>query len=212
VTQALRPKVEDQNNGIYIVSYTLPEDFKFEELKLNILLQEQHIEGSPFSITVGPPLEFGAASSAVTLSNSNRTATNSVNHHFVLGNQSFTKGKHEWRIHIDKLEKNDWLFVGLTSTVPSTSNSFNLPSTYGIASMNQLYEGGKVTYPSFSLPYTPYFKEGDSIAVTLDCDTNSLKITELNRKVINHKINLPAGKTWYPHYNLRGRNDQITLV
>jgi len=207
----IKAHVTDHKNGSYDVTYEVPQDIKCEVLQVSVFLRNRHIRGSPFEVFLHPPLMFGETSSFVTKSNGNKTVTNSVNHHFAIGSQAFSHGKHEWKIKIDKLENNTWIFIGIIGEIPQTSNSFQLPTSYGIASMNQLYEAGKISYPNYVTPYTPYFIEGDTIYVSLDCEGNMVTVREGARGIINHRILLPANKSWYPHINLRGRNDQVTI-
>jgi len=201
----------DHHDGSYAIQYTVPLDSKTPRMQVSIQLGQKHIKGSPFHVSVDAPLRFGQCSNLLVLTNNNRTVTNTVNHHFALGAEAYTKGTHSWSVHIDKLENNNWIFIGIANDIPNTSNSFQSSCAYGIASMNQLYEAGKISYPNYITPYQPYFLEGDTIFCTLDCDANALIIREGSRGTINHRVLVPPNKSWYPHVNLRGRNDQVTL-
>jgi len=195
--------IKDEKNGNYRVEYTIPEIGG--ELKLLVRIGGEHIKGSPFAISISASFLFGIKSERITLSNYNRTAVNNAcfGHQYVLGNQTFSVGRHQWTFRIDEFL--GWIMFGVTSSIPVITNSFSPTTNWGI-SPSQIYK------EALSATQATQFCRGDVITVTLDCDACTLSISEASRGLLGTLTSLPSGRAWYPHFHFLGDETQITFV
>jgi len=128
---------------------------------------------------------------------------------YLLGSEKFSEGVHEWKIRIDTWV-GTWLLIGVTNEIPeSETMSYNFRGSYGISSNNQFYQAASETSTSYS---TPYWRLGDTIECTLNCDGHTFEIRNKSTSFY-HNISLPSSKhSWYPHFVLYSINDSISIL
>eukprot|EP00457_Paulinella_chromatophora_P005344 gb/GEZN01005361.1/.p1 GENE.gb/GEZN01005361.1/~~gb/GEZN01005361.1/.p1 ORF type:complete len:552 (+),score=47.97 gb/GEZN01005361.1/:223-1656(+) len=124
-------------------------------------------------------------------------------HGFVSGTKVFSRGKHAWRVELNRM---GWAYIGICSAARRrylTKTSFADPSSYGFSNRNQRYVGGvprryKCKRPAHSIDWG----EGHRIDVLLDLEEREVKFCNLNSQKCWIIRNLPADTRWVPHFNL----------
>jgi hypothetical protein len=75
----------------------------------------------------------------------NKARINQLGHHYVFGTQSWSRGKHAWRVFLDVLTNmNMWIFLGVgvkRGSYPYTNRSFADSYSWGLSSRNQVRRG-----------------------------------------------------------------------
>jgi len=151
-------------------------------------------------------------SNNVTLSDKNKTATNSGTVHssvlvFPAESYCFGKGIHTWKIKINFLAgASHWIAVGVC---PSTCTDFqNITAGISLTSQNNLYYQSGASVPSTA---SGDWVIGDKIKVVLNNTANTLQITNL-RTTRLQVLNLNKGVSYIPWFNLHNAKDSITLL
>jgi hypothetical protein len=146
-------------------------------------------------------------SSTIALGGGQLVATNStLGHNWVIGSKSFSSGTHCWEAHIDALQNNIWIFMGVCYGIPNINNSYEYKGTFGVASGSQIYRAGKCT-SEFNMKYSA----GDTVRMRLDCSRGTITLKNVNTNQLFELTGLASGQAYYPHFNLHGQNDQIRV-
>jgi len=159
-------------------------------------------------------LVFGSRSGRMDVTPDGKKATHqagSTSHEFVLCKQSFSEGVHDWKIRIDAMNNNEWIFFGVNTLSPHEELTYarNHTGAFGLSSGSYSFINGSMT--SVTLGVSRCFRPGDVIHMNLNCDTQTLTIREPTRNfeyVIN---NLTRGSVWHPMVNLYGALDSVSL-
>jgi len=158
-------------------------------------------------------LDAKRKSGQITLSDNKTTGANrSTFYSFVLGDVSFTKGKHAWRVYITELPAAaQWILLGVSARKDFTDNSsYQDPSLFGITSARNVYRGGVA-----SGGQCQSFRQAEYVDCLLDLTKNMYYI-RANSWSSDHAIPITPlqslGHAAYcPHFILY-QNNSITVT
>jgi hypothetical protein len=127
-------------------------------------------------------------------------------HYFVACTPGLVPGTQStWKITINKLENNRWIFMGLIGKTNAMENSYSDPTSFGWASSNQVYVAG--TNENGSGGWAG-FTEGECLHFCLEgVKLTMFSVTKNRRFVIN---NVPAGDKFI-HLNFHYFGTKVTL-
>lgn len=119
---------------------------------------------------------------------------------------SFNTGSISVEVRTDHFAKpSHWTAVGVAHASVSLTNDYG--QSYSLSSQNQKYSSGLYTKSAASGDWT----DGDSIRVTLDCDSHTLEVKNM-RTGRGESWNLPNdGLPWHLYVNMFNPGDQVTL-
>jgi len=136
-------------------------------------------------------------------------------HAFLIGTKIFSKGKHAWRVHIESLSGQQWIFIGICAVSARSKLkklSFDDPTAYGFSSTNQRYFGG--VQRRYRLRHSPTpidWRIGHPVDVLLDLDEGSLSFCNPITKASWQLAPLPKGEKWVPHFNLHTAGNKFRV-
>lgn len=151
-----------------------------------------------------------SAGPKITLSNNNRTATNTGggDRPYVLSSDGYCAGGRVWKVTLDTFGKPvSWFAIGVAHKDTALKG---YGSTYSLSSINVKYTGTGLGSPSTA---SGDWQEGDTIEVTLDCDSNSLAVQNL-RTTRQETWALPSADgsvPWHLYVNAYYAGDQVTI-
>jgi hypothetical protein len=130
----------------------------------------------------------------------------STGHYFVACTQCLVPGtQSSWKVTINILHDNGWLFLGLIGKTNATKSSYSDPTSFGWACSNQVYVAG--ANENGSGDWTG-FTEGECLHFILDgAKLTMFSVTKNQRFVINK---VPAGEQFI-HFNFHYLGTKVTL-
>ncbi|CAB3980897.1 Chaperone dnaK2 [Paramuricea clavata] len=153
------------------------------------------------------------SSNVVTLQEGGTVAVHGPNngHSYVLGENVYQQGNNRFRLKLESLKNNFWMFVGTAKAdvVPPNKDSCSWPGSSGwaLGSSGQVWKDGSDTYDNALSNLT---KQGDTVELVLDCDAAKLSL-HLSTGQRFH-IEIPKSQTWRLNVNLYGANDKIRII
>jgi hypothetical protein len=110
-----------------------------------------------------------------------------------------------WKVTINKLENNRWLFLGLLGKTSGMQNSYFDPTSFGWACSNQVYIAG--TKNDGTAGWTG-FAEGECLHFCLDGAKLTMFSVTKNQRFVIDKV--PAGEQFI-HFNFYNSGTTVTL-
>ena len=153
------------------------------------------------------------SSTVVTLQEGGTVAVHGPNieHGYVLGENVHQQGIVRFRLKVESLKNNNWMFVGTVKAdvVPPNNNSYSWCGEYGwaLGSSGQVWKDGSCTYDNALSNVT---KQGDTVELVLDCDAAKLSLHLPTGQQFH--IEIPKSQTWRLNVNLHGANDKVRII
>ena len=132
-------------------------------------------------------------------------------HSYILGENIYQQGIVRFRLKVESLKKNNWMFVGIVKgdVVPPNNDSYEWPDSYGwaLGQHGQVWKDGSQTIDNALKNMT---KQGDTVELVLDCDAAKLSLHLPTGQQFH--IEIPKSRTWRLNVNLTGANDKVRII
>eukprot|EP00117_Sycon_ciliatum_P025476 scpid47596/ scgid21136/ Tripartite motif-containing protein 3; RING finger protein 22; RING finger protein HAC1 len=189
-------EVNDNNDGTYKLSYTLPKDGKY---KLRIAMNGDELGDSPYNFVASCGkwgLDPEQCSKGVSIKDDGKKVVkNALGHSSILGLIGWEQGVQTWRIKVSQKQN---CYAGVALRVPEAmtwKGSKSPPVVWCFSSNGYKYSDvgveGKILGE----------QDGD-VDITLDCDNHTLKMKNLDTGDEDEITDLPAGTKFYPWFHL----------
>ena len=153
------------------------------------------------------------SSNVVTLQEGGTVAVHGPNieHGYVLGENVHQQGIVRFKLKLESLKDNEWMFVGMAKAdvVPPNNNSHVWPGSYGwsLGQSGGVWKDGSGTHHNYLSNLT---KQGDIVELVLDCDAAKLSLHLPTGQKFH--IEIPKSQTWRLNVNLFGGNDRLRIM
>ncbi|CAF0847768.1 unnamed protein product [Adineta steineri] len=129
------------------------------------------------------------------------------------GSNEYTWGQHRFRLKLENINTNKWIFIGIINKDTSMKEtSHKSLSTYGWAPPDQVYLNGAL-HTGYK-NYNSDIELNDIMMFTIDCDRQKISLTN-ERTRSTWVIDIDLNKCPYPwqlHFNLHNANDRIRIL
>ena len=156
---------------------------------------------------------FHKHSSKVSLQENGRVAVHdsTQGHSYVLGKIVYQHGTVRFKVKLESFQNNNWILVGIlkADVVPGGVRSYGWTGSYGwaLGGHGSMYKNGVGQGRG---PWNRLSKQGDTLKLILDCDSDKLSLHLPTGQ--QYQMVIPSSQSWRLHVNLYGANDKIRIV